>query len=85
MYGRRNKPIHSTLCIVAQTLERVYKYYYYIIQGVNASMLKHTFTNPIIPGFYPDPSILRVEDDYYLIQSSFGLFPGIRCSIRRIL
>ncbi len=40
-------------------------------------MSEHVFTNPIIPGFYPDPSILRVGDDYYLIQSSFGLFPGI--------
>ena len=40
-------------------------------------MSEKAFTNPIIPGFYPDPSILRVEDDYYLINSSFGLFPGI--------
>ena len=40
-------------------------------------MIEKTFQNPIIPGFYPDPSILRVEDDYYLINSSFGLFPGI--------
>ena len=40
-------------------------------------MAERTFTNPIIPGFYPDPSILRVGDDYYLIQSSFNLFPGI--------
>ena len=40
-------------------------------------MADKVFHNPIIPGFYPDPSILRVGDDYYLIQSSFGLFPGI--------
>ncbi|MBQ1377095.1 MAG: glycoside hydrolase family 43 protein [Lachnospiraceae bacterium] len=40
-------------------------------------MAERTFFNPIIPGFYPDPSILRVEDDYYLINSSFSLFPGI--------
>ena len=33
--------------------------------------------NPIIPGFYPDPSICRVEDDYYLVCSSFELCPGI--------
>jgi xylan 1,4-beta-xylosidase len=35
------------------------------------------YTNPVIPGFYPDPSICRVEDDYYLVTSSFEYFPGI--------
>ncbi len=34
-------------------------------------------TNPILPGFYPDPSICRVEDDYYLVTSSFAFFPGV--------
>lgn len=33
--------------------------------------------NPIIPGFYPDPSICRAGDDYYLACSSFELCPGI--------
>lgn len=36
-----------------------------------------TFRNPIIPGFYPDPSICRVEDDYYLVTSTFEYFPGV--------
>lgn len=36
-----------------------------------------TFTNPILAGFNPDPSICRVGDDYYLVNSSFGYFPGI--------
>ncbi len=36
-----------------------------------------TFSNPIIPGFYPDPSICRVGDDYYLVNSSFEYFPGV--------
>jgi len=36
-----------------------------------------TFQNPIIPGFYPDPSICRVGDDYYLVNSSFEYFPGV--------
>lgn len=35
------------------------------------------FTNPIIKGFNPDPSICRVGKDYYLITSSFEYFPGI--------
>lgn len=33
--------------------------------------------NPIIPGFYPDPSICRVGTDYYLVNSSFQYFPGV--------
>ena len=34
-------------------------------------------TTPIIPGFYPDPSICRVGDTYYLANSSFEFFPGV--------
>ncbi len=33
--------------------------------------------NPILPGFYPDPSICRVGDDFYLVNSSFAYFPGL--------
>ncbi|QJD97229.1 glycoside hydrolase family 43 protein [Mucilaginibacter robiniae] len=33
--------------------------------------------NPILAGFYPDPSILKVGKDYYLINSTFAYFPGI--------
>lgn len=33
--------------------------------------------NPVIPGFYPDPSICRVGDDYFLVTSSFEYFPGV--------
>src|SRR4030042_2877344 len=36
-----------------------------------------TFNNPIISGFYPDPSICRVGEDYYLFTSSFEYFPGV--------
>lgn len=35
------------------------------------------FQNPILPGCYPDPSICRVGDDYYLITSTFEYFPGL--------
>ena len=44
------------------------------------SGIKHkteTYHNPIIPGFAPDPSICRVGDDFYLINSTFEYFPGI--------
>ena len=33
--------------------------------------------NPVIPGLYPDPSICRVGEDFYLACSSFELYPGI--------
>ena len=36
-----------------------------------------SFSNPVIPGFAPDPSIVRVDDDFYLINSTFEYFPGI--------
>ena len=36
-----------------------------------------TFTNPVIPGFHPDPSVCRVGEDYYLACSSFEYFPGV--------
>jgi xylan 1,4-beta-xylosidase len=36
-----------------------------------------TITNPILAGFYPDPSICKVGQDYYLVNSTFAYFPGI--------
>jgi alpha-N-arabinofuranosidase len=36
-----------------------------------------SFRNPILGGFYPDPSICRVENDFYLVNSTFAYFPGI--------
>lgn len=35
------------------------------------------YKNPIISGFYPDPSICRVNDDYYIVNSSFEYLPGV--------
>ena len=35
------------------------------------------FKNPIIPGFYPDPSIIRRPEGYYLVCSSFEFYPGV--------
>jgi len=42
-----------------------------------ARATKPQYENPILPGFYPDPSITRAGDDYYLINSSFAYYPGI--------
>ncbi len=35
------------------------------------------YRNPILSGYYPDPSVTRVGDDYYLVLSSFAHFPGL--------
>ena len=37
-----------------------------------------TIHNPILPGFNPDPSILRVGDDYYIATSTFEWYPGVQ-------
>lgn len=37
----------------------------------------NTFRNPILPGFYPDPSVCRVDEDYYMVTSTFEYFPGV--------
>ncbi|WP_199037441.1 glycoside hydrolase family 43 protein [Glycomyces salinus] len=34
--------------------------------------------NPVLPGFHPDPSIVRVGEDYYLATSTFEWCPGVR-------
>ena len=35
------------------------------------------YRNPILAGFYPDPSVCRVVADYYLVNSSFAYLPGL--------
>jgi alpha-N-arabinofuranosidase len=35
------------------------------------------FTNPVLPGCYPDPSVCRVGNEYFLVTSSFEYFPGL--------
>ncbi|MEU9361063.1 glycoside hydrolase family 43 protein [Streptomyces sp. NPDC048301] len=36
-----------------------------------------TIVNPVLRGFHPDPSILRVGDDYYIATSTFEWLPGV--------
>lgn len=38
----------------------------------------NTISNPILKGFNPDPSIIRVGDDYYIATSTFEWFPGVQ-------
>ncbi|KAA6347571.1 Non-reducing end alpha-L-arabinofuranosidase BoGH43A [termite gut metagenome] len=55
---------------------------YFEYQGQDARFDKtinaeREYLNPIISGFYPDPSICRKGDDYYMVHSTFSYFPGI--------
>jgi len=47
------------------------------VLGQNLPTKGATFRNPVLPGFYPDPSICRVNEDYYLVTSTFEYYPGI--------
>ncbi len=41
------------------------------------SLAEGQYRNPVLAGFYPDPSVVRVGEDYYLVNSTFSWFPGI--------
>jgi alpha-N-arabinofuranosidase len=61
-----NAPVFSQ--IVYQGNDKVY----------NDNPLKpDEFYNPILQGCYPDPSITRKGDDYFLVNSSFVMYPGV--------
>ncbi|HEX8420245.1 MAG TPA: glycoside hydrolase family 43 protein [Sphingomonas sp.] len=36
-----------------------------------------SYRNPVLAGYYPDPSVTRVGNDFYLVNSTFSWFPGI--------
>lgn len=46
------------------------------IQRKGVEQLSRT-QNPILKGFYPDPSVCRVGDDFYIVNSTFAYFPGL--------
>ena len=45
--------------------------------SLRAQEIPTTFKNPILSGYHPDPSVCRVGDDYYLVNSTFVWFPGL--------
>ncbi|MEF9960838.1 MAG: glycoside hydrolase family 43 protein [Niameybacter sp.] len=46
---------------------------------------ERVYHNPIQRGFFPDPSIVRVGEDYYMVNSTFQYFPAIAISHSRDL
>ncbi|MDR2840048.1 MAG: family 43 glycosylhydrolase [Paludibacter sp.] len=59
--------------------EAVFNYFEYKGADATFGTIDPTkqFQNPILSGFYPDPSICRKDSDYYLLTSSFSYYPGI--------
>ena len=45
--------------------------------AVQGNGTESRFSNPVIPGFAPDPSIVRVDDNFYLVNAAFEYFPGL--------
>ena len=60
---------------------QIYKYFKSKVKSDYEDM----YHNPIRRGFYPDPSVLRVGDDYYMVNSTFVFFPCIPISHSRDL
>jgi xylan 1,4-beta-xylosidase len=55
---------------------------YFSYEGKDARFDKpydpsNQYLNPVIAGFYPDPSVCRKGDTYYLVNSSFAFYPGV--------
>jgi len=50
---------------------------FYPANGVSAAPQPGQFRNPMISGFNPDPSIIRVDNDYFLATSTFEYYPGV--------
>lgn len=62
----KNAPVFSN--VVYQGSDKVYD---------NHPLGADEFYTPILQGCYPDPSIARKGDDYFLVSSSFAFFPGV--------
>nr|WP_315199293.1 glycoside hydrolase family 43 protein [uncultured Flavobacterium sp.] len=62
----KNPPVFSK--VVYQGDDQIYKKY---------PLKSDEFYTPILQGCYPDPAITRKGDDYYMVCSSFAMFPGV--------
>ncbi len=62
----KNTPVFTK--VVYQGNDDVYK---------DNALESDEFYNPILQGCYPDPAITRKGDDYYLVTSTFAMFPGV--------
>ena len=59
-------------------MKRIFGFALFLFLSFNLMAQKEaTYTNPILTGFYPDPSICKAGDDYYIVTSSFAYYPGL--------
>lgn len=75
-YEKENKQNESTQTLMKN---RLYKALLIALSlfGSHLLVAQTSLVNPILTGFYPDPSIVKVGPDYYLVSSTFSYFPGI--------
>ncbi|MEX1048909.1 MAG: glycosyl hydrolase family 8 [Akkermansiaceae bacterium] len=57
--------------------EAAFDSFSYTGRDLPAALPPGHYRNPILTGFFPDPSICRAGDDYYLVNSTFAYFPGL--------
>lgn len=75
--------ILSMLCgIISADAHNDATFSYFSYTGLDARFEKpynkdRQYLNPILSGFYPDPSVCRKGETYYLVNSSFSFFPGV--------
>jgi len=71
----------TLLCSHAFASDPTARFAWFEYQGKDAVYEKKPaeghFQNPIFSGFYPDPSITRAGDAFYMVTSSFAYFPGV--------
>ncbi|MDR2424527.1 MAG: glycoside hydrolase family 43 protein [Prevotellaceae bacterium] len=59
-------------------MKKVFLYFGFLMIFIIPCSSQNTgYENPVISGFYPDPSVCRVGKDYYLVNSTFQFFPGV--------
>ena len=66
----------AATCATAQPVAS-FDYVEYRATGDEPVAAEGNYRNPVLPGFHPDPSIVRVGDDFYAVTSTFSWFPGL--------
>ena len=66
----------TPLDIAAETGEEALR----IMEELAGVRLKDCYRNPVLRGFYPDPSVVRVGEDYWMVNSSFVMLPALPIS-----
>ena len=72
--------INAQACSMTDMNSAAFSYFQYIGNDDRFNQpidKQNQYFNPIISGFYPDPSICRKGEDYYMVHSTFAYYPGI--------